>query len=222
MSRILTYMQLFKNTRISLYHEIIMFFLALVSISMIIFEITHHINIENVTVLHNLDIAIALIFLADFVFGLLRSENKNQFLKTRWWEIFACIPITTHATQLLRGLGMLRIFRIIRVISRVGRIGNFVDTLQYKLFGLFIGTTIFIILSANIFYNAEFGINQQVVNYTDSIWWAVSTITTTGFGDVIPLTGMGRFMSGILMISGMIVFGTMVYYIVEHKSRNTV
>ena len=215
-------MQPFKYTRISLYHEIIMFFLALVSISMIIFEITHHINIENVTVLHNLDIAIALIFLADFLFGLLRSENKNQFLKTRWWEIFACIPVTTHATQLLRGLGMLRIFRIIRVISRVGRIGSFVDTLQYKLFGLFIGTTIFIILSANIFYNAEFGINTQVASYGDSIWWAISTLTTTGFGDVVPITTVGRILSGLLMLSGMVIFGVMVYYIVNHSDKDQV
>ncbi len=213
-------MQLLKNPRVSLYHEILMFFLALVSISMIIFEITHHIHIENIPLLHRIDIAIALIFLTDFIFGLIRSENKNQFLKSRWWEIFACIPITTHITQILRGLGTLRIFRILRVISRIGRIGNFVDTLQYKLFGLFISTTIFIVLSANVFYNAEFGINTNVINYSDSIWWAISTITTTGFGDIVPATDIGRLMSAILMFSGMIIFGIMVYHIVNYSDKN--
>lgn len=215
-------MQPFKYTRISLYQEIFMFCLALMSIGMIIFEITHHIHIENIPLLHSIDIAIALIFLADFLIGLLKSENKQHFFRSRWWELFACIPVTSHATQLLRGLGMLRIFRIIRVISRVGRIGSFVNTLQYKLFKLLIGTTLFTILSANIFYNAEFGINTQVASYGDSIWWAISTLTTTGFGDVVPITTVGRILSGVLMLSGMVIFGVMVYYIVNHSDKDQV
>ena len=43
-----------------------------------------------------------------------------------------------------------------------------------------------------IFYMAEHGVNPQVATYDDSIWFVLQTITTVGYGDIIPVTGLAE------------------------------
>ena len=55
-----------------------------------------------------------------------------------------------------------------------------------------------------VFYTAEHGINPEVATYDDSIWFVLQTITTVGYGDIIPVTGMGRLMGVMSMFSALI------------------
>ena len=48
---------------------------------------------------------------------------------------------------------------------------------------------------------------QTFGNVPSALWWAVVTLTTTGYGDVVPVTTMGRFFAALVMISGLGVFG---------------
>lgn len=59
-----------------------------------------------------------------------------------------------------------------------------------------------ILLGATGFYFAEVGTNPTVHNYGDSLWWAIVTITTVGYGDIYPATPSGRFIGALLMIMG--------------------
>ncbi len=51
-------------------------------------------------------------------------------------------------------------------------------------------------------YAAENGVNQAIESPLDALWWGVTTMTTVGYGDVIPVTAEGRIAAGILMIVG--------------------
>jgi len=48
---------------------------------------------------------------------------------------------------------------------------------------------------------------DQFVSVGQTLWWAITTLTTTGYGDMVPKTGFGRLIAGGMMISGLIVFG---------------
>jgi len=50
----------------------------------------------------------------------------------------------------------------------------------------------------------------RIDDYFDGIWWAVSTITTVGYGDYVPVTNLGRVIGIILQILGALMFGTTV------------
>ncbi|MGC9516845.1 MAG: ion channel [Methanomicrobiales archaeon] len=56
-----------------------------------------------------------------------------------------------------------------------------------------------------IFLFVEKGINPNVVNYEDSLWYVLQTITTVGYGDIVPYTAIGRLTGVIAMISAIIV-----------------
>lgn len=66
----------------------------------------------------------------------------------------------------------------------------------------------FIVLCGLIFFHLESGINPAVVKYLDAIWWAYTTATTTGYGNITPVTDLGKILSIILMITGLALFAT--------------
>jgi voltage-gated potassium channel Kch len=44
----------------------------------------------------------------------------------------------------------------------------------------------------------------------DGLWWAITTVTTVGYGDIVPVTPIGRLIGAVLQISGAVMFGTLV------------
>lgn len=64
----------------------------------------------------------------------------------------------------------------------------------------------FLILSVLTVYHFEHDLNPKMKSFMDCLWWGVSTITTVGFGDVVPLTFPGRIIGIILMYTGTVLF----------------
>jgi voltage-gated potassium channel len=60
--------------------------------------------------------------------------------------------------------------------------------------------------SAISLYLLEFGKNDSITSLLDSVWWAVSTVTTVGYGDVSPITPAGRIVGIFTMIVGTALF----------------
>lgn len=54
----------------------------------------------------------------------------------------------------------------------------------------------------------EFG--YKINNLNDGLWWAVTTVTGVGYGDVVPVTGLGRVIGAVLMTVGLILFSFIV------------
>ncbi len=65
---------------------------------------------------------------------------------------------------------------------------------------------LFLLGCATLFYHLENGVNPTVATPFDAIWWAFSTVTTVGFGDVVPVTTGGRLVAIALMVLGVMTF----------------
>ena len=57
-----------------------------------------------------------------------------------------------------------------------------------------------------LFYNYESATNPNVNSYIDALWWGLATVTTVGYGDIVPLTDEGRLVAMVAMIIGVIFF----------------
>jgi voltage-gated potassium channel len=61
-------------------------------------------------------------------------------------------------------------------------------------------------LSGTLFYLLESGKNPKITHFIDAIWWGFSTATTTGYGDITPVTIPGKILGILLMLMGMALF----------------
>jgi len=69
----------------------------------------------------------------------------------------------------------------------------------------FLGTAILILAVTSVYF-LEYGRNPKINTFLDSLWWGVSTITTVGYGDVTPVTTVGRLIGLGLMYTGTVLF----------------
>ncbi len=102
-------------------------------------------------------------------------------------------------------MGLLRLGRLVRLAVIALRTAA-VRTLLRRLGApaLIVGVTV--VVCAAIVYNAEG--RQLYPTYGDSVWWAIVTVTTVGYGDYVPVTFVGRTFAVVLMLTGVALLGT--------------
>lgn len=62
--------------------------------------------------------------------------------------------------------------------------------------------------------------NANLTNYFDSTWWTITTITTVGYGDFVPVTHSGKILGAILQVFGVLLYGSLIALIAMGLNRN--
>ena len=111
----------------------------------------------------------------------------------------------------LRFVRVLRLFRIFRIFragglaAGVGILATVLRTRRSELIATFTIMILFVTLSANVIYLAEHRAQpDRFASVPDAMWWAVVTITTIGYGDLFPVTPVGRMLGGLLGFLGVV------------------
>ena len=108
----------------------------------------------------------------------------------------------------LRALRILRLFRTTRVFSYSRPFRGWVRALNdhYLLFAIsfsILGS--WTLMGGVSIYLIEGDFNSKINSISDGLWWAIVTLTTVGYGDMSPVTTLGRIVGGILMVAGMFI-----------------
>lgn len=150
------------------------------------------------TALDSLQVFIWAIFALDLFYRIWKSENRIVYIRKHPLEVASVI------------LPFLRPLRLLRVISFAGlaiqkiAIGRqFAITLKVALTTLFI-TYISAVQITILERSSE---SSNIKNFGDGLWWAITTVTTVGYGDRFPTTIEGKFLAVILMLMGISLVG---------------
>jgi voltage-gated potassium channel len=137
-------------------------------------------------------------FVADLVFNLVKAPDRILYIKKHPLEILAVV------LPFLRPLRLLRFFSFGALVFEKVNLGKSVS-ISFKV----ISTALFLTYLAGIEVTlAERGNPDATIhNVGDGFWWAITTLTTVGYGDIYPTTTQGRFIAVGLMISGICVLG---------------
>ena len=110
----------------------------------------------------------------------------------------------THFLSVIRVLRVLRIFRILKLVQYIKEAALLMDSIKRSLrkIVLFISTVVTIsVVLGSIMYVVEGEVNGYD-NIPKSVYWAIVTLTTVGYGDMSPKTGVGQAIATIIMILG--------------------
>lgn len=164
-------------------------------------------NESNWDLAHVTDSIFCIVLLADFMHALIYAPDRKLFLRRNWWEPLASIPMIDTAghsmlvVRVLRILRLLRIFKLHVSIREYARDGQeFLERNRINEVGSILGLTI--VTGALGFFYAEQGVNPNVHSFRDGVWWAMVTVTTIGYGDIYPVTTVGRAIAVVLMVVG--------------------
>jgi voltage-gated potassium channel len=137
-------------------------------------------------------------FVLDLMFGILNAESKKEYLLKHPLEI---------ASSLLPFLRPLRLMRVISfgglAIQKVAIGRQFAITLKVAITTLFVAY----ISAVQITISERMVEGSNIKNFGDGLWWAMTTVTTVGYGDKFPVTTEGRILAVALMIMGISLVG---------------
>lgn len=155
------------------------------------------------------------VFTAEYVLRLYCSPKPRDYALSFFGIIDLVATLPFYMTWLFgsaRYLLIIRVFRLIRVF-RVFKLFHFlregnlllrsIILSSRKIFVFFLFVVTLVTSLGTIMYMIEGDLpGTQFTNIPKSIYWAIVTMTTVGYGDVTPVTGLGRFLSSLVMLLG--------------------
>ncbi|MHB1139453.1 MAG: potassium channel family protein [Microthrixaceae bacterium] len=159
-----------------------------------------------------IDLVCWTVFVVDLVVHL-RIDRRYLRRPVGWFDltiVVVTLPWYVVFTDLDNAilLNVLRLARVARVVVVAYKGARSLRRLLERLGKAAIYGLLVTLLCAFIVYEAERP-HHGFDSYGDSVWWAVVTLTTVGYGDVVPVTVVGRVTAGFLMVSGLALLGVL-------------
>lgn len=202
-----------SDTKLGLLFDLILLVLILLSTFIVMMESVSVFDAKLHSLFVVLEIIITIIFTIEYALRIITIRNKKSyifsffgiidFLAILPFYLSLFIPVTKYFL-ILRMLRMLRVFRIFNLMDFMNDGYLIVRALKHssrKIYIFLLFLVIFCVIVGSLMFMVE-GHREGFESIPQSIYWAVVTITAVGYGDVSPVTPLGKFLSILLMLSG--------------------
>jgi voltage-gated potassium channel len=149
------------------------------------------------------------VFVIDLV---VQRRIDPHYLRRRNGRIDLAIVILTFPYYVISGLSNGSAILLLARLARVVRV--FLATSGLRRFAARLGkvtviAALIVVLASLAAYQAEHATNSEFATIGDAFWWGIVTLTTVGYGDIVPKTPAGRFCGVAIMITGIAVLGVL-------------
>jgi len=199
--------------------DIFIIFLNLCVCTLFVID-TYEISESARAFLWKTEVVIVCFFIAEYVVRLYSARDRVKQLKDIYSiiDLIAILPTLSllvlsffgMTSQIVGTVKLIRIFRVFRIFRflrfTADPIFFFGDLTSHLLNVIRLLLTVFIIffISSGFFYFVESSVNEQVNNFGDAFYFTVVSLTTVGFGDIVPHTEAGRWVTVGMVLSGII------------------
>lgn len=193
--------------------DVVLLIAILLSVAIVILDSVAELRLNYGELFYIFEWAFTILFTVEYLLRLWLSKRKMGYVLSFYGivDLLAIVPtylsVIIVNTQFLVVIRSLRLLRVIRVL-KLGRFLKDAEFLSEALrasrakIQIFIGSMLTIVLIAGtIMYIVE-GPENGFTSIPMSMYWAIVTLTTVGFGDITPITSIGKFIASLIMLMG--------------------
>lgn len=202
-----------SDDRASKAFDLVLLVMILLSVVIVILDSVQEIHDNFGPLLYWLEWFFTLIFSIEYLLRIWLSNNKSGYVFSFYGlvDLLAILPtylslflFQTQYLTVIRALRFLRILRILKLPEYLREASRLTDALKHSRakIQIFVGSVLTIVLvMGSVMYIIE-GPESGFTSIPRSMYWAIVTLTTVGYGDIAPATDFGQFMASLIMLIG--------------------
>ena len=193
--------------------DVVLLFLILASIVVVMLESVKTFSAQYGYFLNYAEWTITILFTLEYFARIISIKKPSEYIFSFYGiiDLLSTIPkylavffVGGSALVALRALRLLRVFRILKLARFIGESNNFAKALKASRAKILVFLSFVVIMSV-ILGTVMYLVESEESGFTSiprSVYWAIVTLTTVGYGDIAPATPLGQFIASIIMILG--------------------
>ncbi|MGV6828481.1 MAG: ion transporter [Flavobacteriales bacterium] len=193
--------------------DVVLLFLIAASIILVMLESVTSIDNKYHDILYLGEWIITIFFTIEYILRIITVNKPSKYIFSFYGiiDFLSTIPlylsflfVGSNYLLTVRALRLLRVFRILKITRYIGEANKLSKALKQsrpKILVFLFAVLIIAILSGTIMYIIE-GEESGFTSIPRSVYWAIVTLTTVGYGDIAPQSPIGQFIAALLMIMG--------------------
>ena len=194
--------------------DVFLLIVILISILLVMLESVESIESEYAAILNISEWVITILFSIEYILRIISVKNPKTYIFSFYGiiDLLSTIPkyislfvLGTHSLIAIRALRLLRVFRILKLTRFIGESANFGKALKRSRAKIAVFLSFVIVLCVilgTVMYLVESEQDSGFTSIPRSVYWAIVTLTTVGYGDIAPMTALGQFIASLIMILG--------------------
>lgn len=194
--------------------DIVLLILIVLSVLAVMLETVEEIDSKYHKLIDSVEWVLTIFFTVEYILRLYSVRKPIHYAKSFYGviDLLAILPsylglFVSGGTGfvIVRALRLLRVFRILKLV----RFSNASTVLmkaviqsRYKIIVFMIFMVTIVALIGSVMYFVESPYNESFTNIPKSMYWAIVTLTTVGYGDMSPITPLGQFLASVIMVLG--------------------
>jgi len=212
--RLALYKVIFESdTRAGRIFDLVLIWLILLSVAVVMLDSFEALQARWGRVFNALEWTFTVVFTVEYVARLACLPKPLRYARSTLGVIDVVAVLPTWAALFVPGLQalidvrllrLLRLFRILKLAAYVeeyGALGRALMASRRKILVFLSFVLLVVVVMGTVMYVVE-GPEHGFANVPLSVYWAISTMTTVGYGDIAPKTGLGRFIASVMMLIG--------------------
>ena len=202
-----------SNTRAGKMFDVVLLFLIILSILVVLVDSMDEYHNRFGNIFYSIEWAFTVLFTIEYILRIItvRSPKKYAVSYLGIIDLLAIIP--TYLSLFLVGAQTLLVLRVLRLLRvfRIFKLNHYISEMNFlsvaiknstRKISIFMLCVLFLVLIfGSLMYLVESG-THGFSSIPASIYWAIVTITTVGYGDIAPVTSLGKLIAGLIMLLG--------------------
>jgi len=201
------------DTKAGKQFDILLLFAIIISILAVILESIESLNAEFKYLFKISELIITGVFTLEYFLRIIVVRSKQKYIFSFYGivDLLAILPfyiglifVGSHSLMVIRVIRLIRVFRILKLSRHTRAANTIMQVLRGSLVKISVflfGVMIMVLIIGATMYLIE-GKEHGFKDIPTSIYWAIVTLTTVGYGDIAPQTALGQFIASIVMIMG--------------------